>query len=78
MTPEEIREKYGHDEPLIGHVKEIRVSPERLRVARRVPDDLVHEDKRWVSMYFMDMVGLTISLLSDADVEGWTVLEVKD
>jgi len=77
MTPEDFRKKYNDIEPVVGEVTEVRVSPNRRRVARRIPDELVHEDRRWVSFYFIDEIGLTVSLLSDEDVADWLALEVK-
>lgn len=71
MTPEEIRAKYGDDEPIVGEVRELRISPNGLRVARPIPEQFIHEDKRWIAVYFMDMVGLAVSLLSDEEVSDW-------
>lgn len=58
-------------EPLVGEVTELRISPDRLRSARPVPEPFVHEGRRWLSVYFMEHVGLTIALLTDEEVHTW-------
>jgi hypothetical protein len=78
MTPEEIYERYHDTEPVVGEATEVRVSPNRLRVARQIPDSFVHEGRRWISCYFIEHVGLTVSLLTNEDVADWLTLEVKD
>lgn len=77
-TPDEIRERYHDNEPIVGEVTELRVSPNGLRVARPVPDQFVRDGRCWLSCYFMDQVGLTIALLSDEEVSSWkTVFRSK-
>lgn len=71
MTPEEIRARYGDDEPVVGEVRELRVSPNGLRVARVIPDQFVQDGRRWLAVYFLDFVGLTISLLTDEETMDW-------
>lgn len=70
MTPEEIYQQYHDVEPVVGEA-EVRVSPNRLRVARRIPDQFARNDRRWISMYFIDHIGLTIALLTDEEVTDW-------
>lgn len=71
MTPEEIFKKYGDIEPVIGKVRELRISPNGLRTALLVPEGLVRDGKRWLAVYFIDAIGLTIALLSDDEVSDW-------
>ena len=78
MTPEEILAKYNDTEPVIGgQIREVRISPNGLRLARRVPFAFTRDDLTWISLYFIEHVGLTVALLSDEDVADWLVLEVK-
>lgn len=78
MTPEEIYQKYHDTEPVIGEISEVRVSPNRRRIARRIPDNLMRDNFQWISMYFIEHVGLTFALLTNEDVADWIALEVKD
>jgi hypothetical protein len=57
--------------PLVGEVTELRVSPDRMRAARPVPDPFTPEGRRWLSVYFVDGIGLTVALLTDEDVQYW-------
>jgi hypothetical protein len=77
MTPEEIYQHYHDTEPVVGEA-EVRVSPNRLRVARRIPDSFVRNNKPWISMYFIDHIGLTVALMSDEDVADWVPLAEKE
>jgi hypothetical protein len=58
-------------EPVAGEVTELRISPDLLRAARPVPEQFVREGRRWLSVYFMEHVGLTVALLTDEDVQHW-------
>jgi hypothetical protein len=63
-------------ETMVGAVSHLRVSPDRLQIARPVPEQFIRDERMWLSVYFKDGVGLTVELLSEEDVKGWTVLGV--
>ncbi len=59
--------------PLVGEATEVRVSPDRHKVARQVPAQFVRDDDphQWLAVYFVEHVGLTVELLTDDDVSTW-------
>ena len=59
---------------LVGEVTEVRVSPDRLKVARRIPGAFLrpNDESRWLATYFRDRVGTEVQMLTDADVSTWS------
>lgn len=69
--------------PCVGPVDEVRASPDRLRIARRVPEQFInpdsdHPERHWLAVYFIEHVGLTVELLADEQVAGWDVVGIAE
>lgn len=56
---------------LVGEMTELRISPDRHRALVPVPAEFVQEGKRWLSVYFLDGIGLTVALLNDDKASTW-------
>lgn len=63
---------------LLGVVEVVRVSPDGHKVARLVPDDVRKPGtpQRWLAVWFVEHVGLTVELLTDDQVADWTEHEL--
>lgn len=65
-----------------GQIGEVRLSLDLFRMARQIPPEFIRPElqdpnepvRAWVSMYFIEHVGFTIELLSDAQVADWIVV----
>lgn len=58
----------------------LRQHPDTLQLADRLPDWFVQhgegQDRRWLTYQLTAEAGLTVLLLSDEDVAGWTPVAV--
>lgn len=66
------------DTDLVGPVEAVRVSPDGFRLARSIPRQFIRPStagpRTWISICFINGVGLTAELLTDKQVAAWTTM----
>jgi hypothetical protein len=58
-------------------VTELRQNPDTGRLAERIPDEFVHDDRPWFTYWWEPGIGLTVAVLTEDEMDGWVPVEVR-